>query len=327
VFDQFAQAMSELRKRGGLPDTAQARPLWNDLWHREVHHSTAIEGNTLVLREVEALLDQGRVVGAKELKDYMEVLGYGEAATWVYQQAGQSRDWDHEQVVTLTEVREIHQRTMGHVWEVAPHPAALAAESPGSFRQHEIAAFPGGMKPPTYPLVPSMVESWVNQVNQIGVDLSAGRQALSDGPRLVAQCHVEFERIHPFLDGNGRTGRLLLNLIMVRLGWPPVVIVKTQRRRYLSALISADAGDIDPLAEIIARAAIASMNTLLPMISGAKDLMPLSALADQSITLAALRQAAIRGRLAASLDQRGQWQSTRQAVDDYKQARYRRRST
>jgi Fic family protein len=324
VFDQFASAMADLRAHGGLPPVEEARPSWSELWHMEVHHSTAVEGNTLILREVQALLDQGRAVGAREIKDYLEVLGYGEAATWVYGQAGAERAWEHDQIVALTEVREVHHLAMRHVWGVAPNPAAKESESPGSFRRHEIAAFPGGMKPPMFPLVPSMLDGWVSRVNKAGSDLLSGKAALPDGPRMVAAWHAEFERIHPFLDGNGRTGRLLLNLIMVRLGWPPVVILKTQRRRYLAALAKADAGDADPLAEIIARRAIASLNSLLPTISNADDLVPLSALADQSMSLAALRQAAIRGRLQASLDQRGRWRSTLEALEAYKLERYRR---
>jgi len=324
VFGQFASAMTELSAHGGLPPLEQARPLWDNLWHLDVHHSTAIEGNTLVMREVAALLDQGRAVGAKELKDYLEVLGYADAATWVYQQAGDTREWEHDQLVTMTEIRALHRLTMGRVWDVAPHPAATDQETPGGFRQHEIAPFPGGMKPPTYPLVPAMLDAWVASVNQIGADVRTGAVDASAGPRVVAGCHAEFERIHPFLDGNGRTGRLLLNLIMVRLGWPPVVILTSQRRRYLDALAKADTGDADPLAEMIARGAIASMNTLLPTIAAAGDLLPLSALADETMSLAALRQAAIRGRLDARLDQRGQWRSTRAAIEAYKSQRYRR---
>jgi len=324
VFDQFAAAMADLAAHGGLPPLERARPLWDNLWHMDVHHSTAIEGNTLVMREVEALLGQGRAVGAKELKDYLEVLGYADAATWVYRQAGDARDWEHDRIVTMTEIRELHRLTMTRVWDVAPHPAATDEETPGGFRQHEIAPFPGGMRPPTFPLVPAMLDAWVTRANQVGTDLREGRAEWSDGPRLVADCHAGFESIHPFLDGNGRTGRLLLNLMMVRLGWPPVVILTSQRRRYLDALVRADAGDADPLAEMIARAAIASMNALLPTIADAADWLPLSALADATMSLAALRQAANRGRLEARLDQRGQWRSTRREVEEYKTRRYRR---
>ena len=80
VFARFDVAADELRRVGGLPSAIEAGDVWKDIWHLDAHNSTAIEGNTLVLREVELLLDRGRAVGAKDIKDYLEVLGYGAAA-------------------------------------------------------------------------------------------------------------------------------------------------------------------------------------------------------------------------------------------------------
>jgi hypothetical protein len=87
IFERFAAASAELDQFGGLPTPAEAGGIWDDLWHLESHNSTAIEGNTLVLREVAQLLEDGKAVGAKPLKDYLEVRGYGDAAQWVYAQA------------------------------------------------------------------------------------------------------------------------------------------------------------------------------------------------------------------------------------------------
>jgi hypothetical protein len=84
----------------------EARSIWRDIWLEEAHHSTAIEGNTLVQKQVEKLLDEGRAVGNKELREYLEVRGYAPCARLV--------------------------------WEVAPHPGAGEQERPGSFRQHDI---------------------------------------------------------------------------------------------------------------------------------------------------------------------------------------------
>lgn len=75
---------------GGLPTPEESRFVWSDIWHLEAHHSTALRANTLVLREVATLLDQGKAVGAKPLKEYMEVKGYADAASWVYSEAGRS---------------------------------------------------------------------------------------------------------------------------------------------------------------------------------------------------------------------------------------------
>ncbi|MCL2850249.1 MAG: Fic family protein, partial [Micrococcales bacterium] len=259
-----------------------------------------------------------------ELKDYMEVLGYGEASRWVFEQASSARSHDSDRLVTLTELRQLHHVAMTRVWQVAPHPAAEPGEAPGSFRRHEIAPFPRGMKPPTFPVVPSMVDTWLEAVNTFGDEVTTGRLALADAPAHLAQIHAEFERIHPFLDGNGRTGRLVLNLIICRLGWAPVVILKSQRRRYLNALMRADTGDHAALAEIIARASVASLHRLLPRLCDTSDLVPLRALADDRVSLDALRRAVARRRLDATMDAHGTWRSTRAAVEEYLATRHRR---
>jgi len=148
IYRQLAEAADELRTRlSGLPAPVEAQDIWGDIWYQEAHHSTAIEGNTLVLREVEILLVEGRAVGEKQLAEYLEVRGYADAAEWVYQQGLSSGDWTTGDLVTLTEIRHIHALAMSTVWEVAPHPDASPSEGPGSFRQHNIRPFPGGMQP------------------------------------------------------------------------------------------------------------------------------------------------------------------------------------
>src|SRR6266571_3037673 len=88
VHARLAFMVQELKTRlGGLPSPDEAEGIWTDIWYHEAHSSTALEGNTLVLREVEALLREGKAVGSKELKDYLEVSGYAAAAQWVYSQA------------------------------------------------------------------------------------------------------------------------------------------------------------------------------------------------------------------------------------------------
>lgn len=85
VYERLRVQIGELGERlGGLPSPVEADGIWRGIWLEETHHSTAIEGNTLVLHQVEQLLAQGRAVGNKELREYVEVRGYADAANWVY---------------------------------------------------------------------------------------------------------------------------------------------------------------------------------------------------------------------------------------------------
>ena len=302
VYDQLARSLGDLRQRlGGLPSPTQAEIIWSDIWHLEAHHSTALEGNTLVLREVEALLDDGRAVGAKPLKDYLEVKGYGDAARWVYRQALEPDEWSADGLISLNEVRRVHSVAMGPVW---------------------------GMTPPPWPDVPALLRDWVDEVVGFGREVSSGLQTSAGLPEALARLHHRFEQIHPFLDGNGRTGRLVLNLILVRLGYPPVVIFTRQRDDYLRALCRADAGDVGALGEVIARAMLDNINRfIVPVVAGSSLLVPLASLVDKRYSLAALRQAAQRGRLEAIQGVDGVWMSTREAVEAYDHTKHRRRPT
>jgi Fic family protein len=326
VYARLEAAITELRDRlGGLPSPKESEAIWSDIWHLEAHHSTALEGNTLVLREVELLLERGKAVGAKPLREYMEVKGYGDAAQWVYAQALEPGDWHGDGLISIQELRHIHKVAMDPVWQVAPHPDATDRESPGSFREHDIRPFGGGMTPPAWPLVEAELSGWVDAVNnqELGLLAAGGPTPV---PERLAQIHNRFERIHPFIDGNGRTGRLVLNLLLVRMGYPPIVVLKQQRSAYLAALQKADADDAGPLGELLARAMYDNLNRfIVPNLAGPARLVPLAALVNGEFTIAALRQAAQRGRLDAVQGSDGVWRSSRKAVDQYKRIKGTRR--
>lgn len=319
VYHRLAVQVRELHSNlVGLPSPAEASDIWRGIWVEETHNSTAIEGNTLLLGQVERLLEDGVAVGNKELTEYLEVKGYSEAAEWVYQQATNPAGGSSDRpVLTLQEVRSVHSKIMSRVWAEAPHPHARDDEGPGSFRKHEILAFPRGMKPVSWPLVPAELNTWLENINQL-------REEDGNFIERLAAAHCRFEQIHPFLDGNGRTGRLALNLVLVRFGYPPVIIYKRDRKKYLRALHYADNGEPGPLGEIIARALLDNLHRfILPAVAGPARVVPLAALAANG-QLPALRAAAQRGRLKAVKGQDGQWRSNRNWVEEYQANRYRR---
>jgi Fic family protein len=333
---------------GGLPSPEEAEGIWTDIWYQEAHHSTAIEGNTLVRKQVELLLKEGRVVGDKELSEYLVVQGYADAAKWVYGQALTPGNWSTGALLSMPEVRHVHELMISPAWKVAPHPEASDQEGPGQWRRHEIQPFSSGMELPSWTEIQARMTDWLDDVNALRVhgvphapwaqasvsellSPAVARAARPSPPpteaapiaESVARVHATFERIHPFLDGNGRTGRLLTNLILVRLGYPPVIVQKRERSFYLSALDRADRGDVGPLGELFARAILDNLNRfILPAVAGPAKLVPLEALATPKLKVDTLRKAAERGRLRATRAPNGTWRSSRIWVDEYVSRRW-----
>jgi len=303
---------------GGLPTTSEAPDIWKTILHWETHHSTAIEGNPLIHAEVQQLLEEGRVPDHQASNDYLEVYGYADAAEWVYEHASPSSLWSEtEPLLTLADVRTIHHKAMTPTWKVSPHPTAGDQETPGSFRRHEIRPFPGGMTPTSWPLIPAEMTTWIGQANSI-------RRDHQRFPEHLADLHCRFEQIHPFFDGNGRAGRLALNLILVRLGLPPAIILKRDSVRYLHALQRADGGEPGTLGGILARAIMGTLyRHVLPYVAEPDQLVPLEALETPDLSLNTLRVVATRERMRAMRGTDGQWRGTRRWVDEYKASRQR----
>lgn len=236
----------------------------------------------------------------------------------MYAQAVQrAPDWSPRNLISLTELRQIHKLVVEPVWLHSPREGLHAGEGPGSFRRHDIRPFAGGMTPPPFPEVPSLVTDWISDANRGPAD--------QHPMMFIADLHARFEQIHPFRNGNGRTGRLATNLLLVRHGFPHAVIHKRVRTRYLNALRRADRRDPGPLAEIFARAVTDGIyRFLLPGLAGPHRLVPVRSLADTLLSGNALAVAAKRGRLRA-VRRTDQWYSTRQWVEQYKDSRYKRR--
>src|ERR1019366_8256661 len=132
VYERLRVEIGELRERlGGLPSPGEADVIWRGIWLEEGHHSTSLAGHTLGLQQVEQLLEEGRAVGNKELREYMEVRGYADAANWVYGQALNPGAWASGELLSLTGLRHIHRLALAPAWDVAPHPSARR-HGPGS---------------------------------------------------------------------------------------------------------------------------------------------------------------------------------------------------
>ncbi len=288
---------------GGLPHAVEADHILRQIWIDDVHNSTAIEGNTMTRAQVEDLVERRRASG--DLMENLDVEGYARAADWAYQHA---RDYHG---VPITVLSEIHKVAVGLAWAVEP-PATR--DQPGAWRKGGVRI--RAVQVPMPAVIPTELDAWSRST----ADLAARHPVVH-----AAHHHAWLERIHPFVDGNGRAGRLVLNFMLAQHGYPPAVIQVGQRKRYLKALEIADTGNPNPLAEVVARAVHDTLNRfLIPKLAGEAKLVPLSALAAGTpYSPAYLRGLVLANRLHAVRDGR-LWLSSRAWLSEYVASRDRR---
>jgi Fic family protein len=301
VLDEHVRLLRE--HLGGLPRAVEADQILRQIWIDDVHNSTAIEGNTMTRAQVENLVERRQASGS--LVENLDVEGYARAADWAYQNA---RDYRGVPVAVLS---ELHKIAIGLAWAVEPPPTR---DQPGAWRTGGVRIRAVQVSIPA--LVPADLGAWSQSTSDL-----AGRHPIVH----AAAHHAWLERIHPFTDGNGRAGRLVLNFMLLQHGYPPAVILASQRRRYLQALEKADESNVNPLAEVVARAVHDTLNRLLiPNLAGDAKLVPLSALAvGTAYSPAYLRGLVLSGRLHAVRDGK-LWLSSRAWLARYVASRDRR---
>jgi len=282
---------------GGLPRAVEADQILRAIWIDDVHNSTAIEGNTMTRAQVEALVDRRR--SSASLMESAEVEGYSRAADWVYRNAAEYTG------VPTSVVSEVHKIALEMPWYIEPPPTH---DAPGAWRK-------GGVRIRAVEVsLPSAVHADLQAWSESSAQRDRGVHPLVH----AAVHHAWFERIHPFVDGNGRVGRLLLNFVLIQAGYPPAVILASRRPRYLHALKAADGGNPNPLAEVIARAVSGALSRfLIPSLAGEAKLVPLAALAAHGPYPADyLRQLVLANRLRAIRDG-NLWLSSRLWLKEY----------
>ncbi len=194
------------------------------------YNSNAIEGNTLTLKET-ALALEGMTVDQKPLKDHLEAVGHRDAFLYVQDVA------KGEQPISEYVIKNIHSLVLMN-----------RPEDKGVYRRIPVRI----MGAYTEPVQPYLIEPKMNEL----LTENEARKATMTTVERIARFHLEFEGIHPFIDGNGRTGRLVLNLELIREGFPPINVKFTDRKRYYDAFDAyyrdGDAGKmIDLIAEYV----------------------------------------------------------------------------
>lgn len=173
------------------------------------YNSNAIEGNTLTLKET-AMVLEGMTIDQKPMKDHLEAVGHRDAFMYVQDIASKEVD------LTESVIKNIHSLVLMN-----------RPEDKGVYRRIPVRI----MGAYTEPVQPYMIEPKMTELLENNVT----RENKMSIIERIALFHLEFEGIHPFIDGNGRTGRLILNLDLIRNGYPPINVKFTDRKRYYDA--------------------------------------------------------------------------------------------
>ncbi|MBZ4334047.1 Fic family protein [Corallococcus sp. AS-1-12] len=220
---QATERMRRLRATRMPPAAVENLRHWFRIHH--TYNSNAIEGNRLTLPETRAVVEDGITIAGKSLKDHFEAVNLAHALDFVEALASK------ETVLGERDVREIH----GVVLRV------IDPENAGVYRRINVRI--GGTKhvPPQAVQVPEEMQTFGEWL--------AGAKT-EHAVVVCAIAHAWFETIHPFVDGNGRTGRLLANLLLMREHYPAIVLLVEDRARYYLALDASHSGDITAMVEL-----------------------------------------------------------------------------
>ncbi len=193
------------------------------------YNSDAIEGSSLTLKETKLVLEDGLTIKGKPLKEHLEAINHKEAIEFVEALVSKKSRID------ILAIRQIHSIILTKIDD----------QEAGKYRDVAVTISGSSYKPPEAISVPHLM-----------ADFNKWLKSKKSKPNIIeyaALAHFKLVGIHPFVDGNGRTARLLTNLILMKYGFPPAVVLKIDRKKYYDCLEKAHKGNLKDFANFMAR--------------------------------------------------------------------------
>jgi len=237
------EKLSRLNKLRPLPKSAVEK-LRDQFRIEMTYNSNAIEGNSLTLKETFLVINEGLTVRGKPLKDHLEAKDHYTALQYLYELI------EHGKKNTLSEhlIKQIHTIILQETDK----------EWAGKYRNSNVIIGGADHTPPDALKVPEQMQDLIKWISKEKKKLHI--------VELAAIVHHRFVHIHPFFDGNGRTSRLLMNLVLMQVGFPLSIILKNDRKKYYDALNSANNGNYFKLMLLMAQAVERTLNIYLSAI-------------------------------------------------------------
>lgn len=208
--DQLKQRLDSFRP---LPAEI-VRNLHDELVVRWTYNSNAIEGNTLTLKETKVVLE-GITIGGKTIVEHLEAINHRGAILYMEELV------NHNEALSEWQIKSLHQLILKKIDDT----------NAGQYRTVNVTISGAAHRPPVHFKLTEEMEGFINWYNTGSRNIHPVERA--------ALVHADFVKIHPFVDGNGRTARLLMNLELMKTGFPPAVLSTEKRLAYYEALDSA----------------------------------------------------------------------------------------
>ena len=188
------------------------------------YSSNALEGNTLTESETKVILEDGLTIGGKSVREHMEAIGHADALNYLYQVVDRKEDFDEDQI------QEIH-RLFYH---------RIDDNQAGKYRGQNVLISGTQYIPPDHKEVLSLMSKFLDENCPYQHPIER-----------ASWYHAQFVNIHPFVDGNGRTARLLINLELLKNGYPIVAIPPIYRAQYIQACERGNQGDFSAMTSLL----------------------------------------------------------------------------
>ncbi|MFH1656980.1 MAG: Fic family protein [bacterium] len=308
IKNRLEEKLAKLNKLRPLPKSS-VQKLREKFQIEMTYNSNAIEGNSLTLKETFLIINEGLTVKGKPLKDHLEAKDHHAALEYLHDLI----DKNKRHTVSEMLIRNLHQIIVQETDK----------EWAGRYRNANVII--GGAKhtPPDALQVSQKMRdliSWLNsQKNKTNV------------VELAALLHHKLVYIHPFFDGNGRTSRLAMNLLLMQAGYPLVIILKNDRKKYYDVLSKADDGKYEPLVKFIAQSVDRTLDiylkTLTPVTQKQEKFLKLTEAAKNTpFSAKYLNLLARQGKLEAYKEGRD-WLTSKEAIGRYLKNRMRQRKS
>ena len=268
------------------------------------YNSNSIEGNTMSLRETQMVLQEGITVKGKSLREHFETHNHDKAIDYLYSIINETY------ILRSIDILSLHGLVLRSIEE----------DFAGRIRNGGVRITGANFTPPNANKVPDLLDELIDFINTNPLNLNA--------IELATIFHHKLVWIHPFFDGNGRTVRLSMNLLLMRCGFPPAIILKNDRKKYYEALNQANNGNYQKLTLLMCQSLERTLNIYINALpDNDTEYVEISNLVQEPnmpygqeyISLLART-----GKIDAYKEGRN-WLTTREAVEDYISNRKRKR--